>query len=47
LGTLLFQAKGAYNDSEIVKMKRLALPTAIVAVLTTSPILAMPGYGLG
>jgi len=45
-GTLLFRARGAYNDNAIVETKRPATPTAIVAVLRSSPVLEMPGRGL-
>ena len=45
-GTLLLQGKGAYNDSEMVKMKRLVSVTSIAAVVMISPISAMLRSGL-
>lgn len=37
-GTLLFQAKGAYNDNEVVKMRRL-IALVICAILLAGLVL--------
>ena len=34
-GTLLFQGKSAYNDSDVVRMKRLTFPIALVVLTVT------------
>ena len=46
---ILFQAKGAYNDNEIVKVKRLILLIAMVAlvmILASSSASAVSDTGL-